>query len=273
MEIRLTFQERLKDLRTERGMTLSDLEKATGISRSSLGKYESDDCKEVSHASIVTLAKYYGVTSDYLLGLSENKNPANADLSDLHLQDDVIAILKGGKLNNRLLCELIRHEGFRRFLTDAEIYVDGLAEMQIRNLNIGVDTVRMQIEDRFSPDKEELYRRALEAAHIDEGRYFAGIIHEDLDGILADIREAHKHDRLSAPEENPAAEFGKDIAEITKGEGEKNEAAMKAAAKMFGLNKEDLSDEDWAAFVRIIQAVERKNGGKGRKKSKRYPIN
>ena len=87
MEIKLTFQERLKDLRTERGMTLSDLEKATGISRSSLGKYESDECKEVSHASIVTLAKYYGVTSDYLLGLSENKNPANADLSDLHLQD------------------------------------------------------------------------------------------------------------------------------------------------------------------------------------------
>ena len=118
MEIKLTFQERLKDLRTERGLTLSELETATGISRSSLGKYESDECKEVSHASIVTLAKYYDVTSDYLLGLSENKNPANADLSDLHLQDDVIAILKSGKLNNRLLCELIRHDRFRRFLTD-----------------------------------------------------------------------------------------------------------------------------------------------------------
>ena len=266
MEIKLTFQERLKDLRTERGMTLSDLEKATGISRSALGKYESDEYKEVSHASIVTLAKYYGVTSDYLLGLSENKNPANANLSDLHLQDDVIDILKSGKLNNRLICELIRHEGSRRFLTDAEIYVDGLAEMQIRNLNIGVDAARMQIENRFSPDKEELYRRALEAAHIDEGRYFTGIIHEDLDGILADIREAHKHDRLSAPEVNPAEEFGKDIAQITKGGSEKNEAAMKVAAKLFGLNKEDLSDEDWAAFVRIVQAVERKNKGKRRGK-------
>ena len=266
MEIKLTFQERLKDLRTERGLTLSELETATGISRSSLGKYESDECKEVSHASIVTQAKYYDVTSDYLLGLSENKNPANADLSDLHLQDDVIAILKSGKLNNRLLCELIRHDRFRRFLTDAEIYVDGLAEMQIRNLNIGVDAARMQIEDKFKPDKEELYRRALEAAHIDEGRYFTGIIHEDLDGILADIREAHKHDGLSAPEKNPAAEFGKDIAEITKGGEEKNDVAMKAAAKMFGIGKDDLSEEDWAAFVRIVQTVERKNKGKRRGK-------
>ena len=127
----------------------------------------------------------------------------------------------------------------------------------------------MQIEDKFSPDKEEFYRRALEAAHIDEGRYFAGIIHEDLDGILADTREAHKHDRLSAPKENPMVEFGKDIAEITKGGSEKNEAAMKAAAKMFGIGKDDLSEEDWAAFVRIVRAVERKNGEK-RWRKKRF---
>ncbi len=266
MEIKLTFQERLKDLRTERGMTLSDLETATGISRSSLGKYESDDCKEVSHASITTLAKYYGVTSDYLLGLSENKNPANADLFDLHLQDDVIEILKDGKLNNRLLCELIRHEGFRRFLTDAEIYVDGLAEMQIKNLNIGVDTVRKKIEDEFAPDKEELYRRTLEAAHIDESRYLAGIIHEDIDGILSDIRENHKRDRLSAPEELPAEVFAREIADLSAKESEKFDGAMKAAANMFGLGKDDLSEDDWAAFVRIVQAVDRKNKGKRRGK-------
>ena len=42
---------------------------------------------------------------------------------------------------------------------------------------------------------------------------------------------------------------------------------------MFGIGQDDLSEEDWAAFVRIVQAVERKNEGKGRKKSKRYPIN
>ena len=40
---------------------------------------------------------------------------------------------------------------------------------------------------------------------------------------------------------------------------------MLQAAKMFGLGKDDLSEEDWAAFVRIVRAVERKNGGKRRK--------
>ena len=41
---------------------------------------------------------------------------------------------------------------------------------------------------------------------------------------------------------------------------------MKAAANQFGIGKDDLSEEDWAAFVRIVQTVERKNKGKRRGK-------
>lgn len=67
---------------------------------------------------------------------------------------------------------------------------------------------------------------------------------------------------MSPPEERPAAEFGKDIAEITKSDGEKNEAAMKTAAKMFGLKQEDLSEEEWAALVKVGEVLSRKDGGK-----------
>lgn len=73
MNIKLTIQERLKDLRTERKMTLEQLSEATGLSRAALGKYETDDFKDISPFSIVTLAKFYGVSTDYLLGLTEQK--------------------------------------------------------------------------------------------------------------------------------------------------------------------------------------------------------
>ena len=132
-------------------------------------------------------------------------------------------------------------------------------------MNIGVDTVRKKIEDEFAPDKEELYRRTLEAAHIDEGRYFAGMIHDDLDAMLADIREAHKRDRLSAPEELPAVEFAKDLEEILR-EGPNKEKQIKAAAKQFGLKRNDLSDEDWAVLIRVVDTIKLKNGGKKRGK-------
>ena len=48
-------------------MTLEQLAEETGISKSALGKYESDDFKDISPFSIVTLAKYYGVTIDSLV--------------------------------------------------------------------------------------------------------------------------------------------------------------------------------------------------------------
>ena len=43
MQIKLTIQERLKDLRVERGLTLEQLAEQTGLSKSALGKYEADD--------------------------------------------------------------------------------------------------------------------------------------------------------------------------------------------------------------------------------------
>jgi hypothetical protein len=62
------------------------------------------------------------------------------------MSDDMIDLLKSGKINNRLLCEMATHEGFKRLTADLEIYVDRIASMQIQNLNAYVDTVRLEIQ-------------------------------------------------------------------------------------------------------------------------------
>ena len=85
MQPKLTIQERLKDLRVGRGLTLEQLSAETGVSKSALGKYEADDFKDISPFSMVELAKFYGVSTDYLLGLTEQKNHPNTELDALHL--------------------------------------------------------------------------------------------------------------------------------------------------------------------------------------------
>ena len=87
-------------------MTLEQLAEQTHLSKSALGSYEAEDFKDISHYALIKLAKFYGVTADYLLGLSETKNYPNADLADLHLSDDMIELLKRGLVDNSLLCEL-----------------------------------------------------------------------------------------------------------------------------------------------------------------------
>ena len=46
-----TIQERLKDLRLNKGLKLEELAEQTGISKSALGSYEKDDFKEINHGN------------------------------------------------------------------------------------------------------------------------------------------------------------------------------------------------------------------------------
>ena len=53
----LSIQERLKDLRVERGLTLEQLAEQTHLSKSALGSYEGDNFKDISHYALIELAK------------------------------------------------------------------------------------------------------------------------------------------------------------------------------------------------------------------------
>ena len=110
----LTMQERLKDLRVERGLTLEQ----TGLSRSALGSYESDEFKDISHYVLVKLAKFYGVTADYLLGLAETRNHPNAE----RLSDVMIELLQSGRIDNALLCDLATYPDFPRLMAELEAF-------------------------------------------------------------------------------------------------------------------------------------------------------
>ena len=147
----LSIQERLKDLRVERGLTLEQLAEQTHLSKSALGSYEAEDFKDISHYAIIKLAKFYGVTADYLLGLSQTKNHPNADLADLHLSDDMIELLKSERVDNSLLCELAAHPDFPRLMADLEIYVNGIAGKQVQSANAIVDAVSTTIMKQHNP--------------------------------------------------------------------------------------------------------------------------
>lgn len=131
MYTKLSIPERLKDLRVvDKHLTLEQLAEQTGLSKSALGKYESDDYKDISPFAIATLAKFYGVSTDYLMGVSENKNHPNTELQALHLSDAMVELLSSGKINNRLLCELATHPNFLRLMVDMEIFIAQIKETE-----------------------------------------------------------------------------------------------------------------------------------------------
>lgn len=63
-----SFAERLKDLRLENNLTQTQLAKETGLSQTGIGKWEMG--KRTPNIDVlITLAKYFNVTTDFLCGL------------------------------------------------------------------------------------------------------------------------------------------------------------------------------------------------------------
>ena len=265
----LTIQERIKDLRVEKGLTLEQLAEETGLSRSALGSYESNDTKDISHYAVVKLAKYYGVTTDYLLGLSEMKKHPDAALTDLHLSDEMIEVLKSGRLNTAILSELATHPGFGKLLADVEIYANGMAAMQIQNLNAWMDVVRAKIMEKYQPAENDSTVALLEAAHIDEGEYFSNQIHRDMDEILADIRKAHRGRAESAPDTSVAEKLKADLEEAANFKGSQVEKWLVMFCKQTQINYNKLTEEEKQWLIRIASKSKLLNNGISQRGKKR----
>ena len=213
MKADISINERIKDLRTERGLTQKQLADAVGIAYSTYGDYEQDDYF-IPHTAVITLAKYFGVTADYLLGLSDNRTQVNTSIEDLHLSDDAIEFISDEHTNSRLLSELITHPGFKQLLTDAEIYVDGYFEQNIQSNNSLLDFARKMIAEKEIP--ADNFTGTVEMIHVHQNDYFSHLLANDLLPILEDIKNSHKND-LETSDGGYTAEDYERVVENTKG--------------------------------------------------------
>ena len=249
----LSIQERLKDLRVERGLTLEQLAEKTHLSKSALGSYEGDNFKDISHYALIELAKFYEVTVDYLLGRSKTRNHPNADLADLHLSDDMIELLKSGLVDNSLLCELATHPDFPRLMADLEIYVNGVAGKQVQSANAIVDAVSATIMKQHNPGLTDPQLRQLITAHIDEDEFCRYVIQRDINGIALALRETHKDDFFSVPEDNPLKEMLETAGEIVSQDSDTEQAYLAFICKRLKLNFRKLSVEERKWLKKIAE--------------------
>ena len=232
---------------------LIEISVETGISKSALGKYEADDFKDISPFSMVELAKFYGVSTDYLLGLTEQKNHPNTELDALHLGDDAIEVLRKGKFNHRLLSELICHNDFLRFMLDAEIYVDRIADMRVNDMNAVLEAVRQMALMKNGGIENDLHLRTLEVAQIREDEYFGSLIADDLKGILRDIRNEHRPDTMTADETSLVATVQGQLQDAMNFEGSSEEKKARSFLATLGIDYDKLSKEQFVTLIEILK--------------------
>ena len=250
MRVKLDTSERIKDLRVEKRLTMEQLAELTGLSSSAIGKYESGEYKDISAFATAKLADKLGVSTDYLLCRTENNNHPNTEQNALHLSDDAIEVLRTGKFNHRLLSELICHKDFQRFMLDAEIYVDRIADMRVNDMNAVLEAVRLM---KSGGNENNLHLRTLEVAQIREDEYFGSLIADNLKGILRDIREQHRPDTMTADEATLVATVQGQLQDAMNFEGSVEEKKAKALLATLGIDYDAITLEQFVNLIEVLK--------------------
>lgn len=87
--------QRIRDLRKQKRMSQTELAKMLAVSQTTVTAWETGKA-EPSSSAITSLADYFDVTTDYLLGRPDKKEKKSVELSD----DDVIMTYQGKELSN-----------------------------------------------------------------------------------------------------------------------------------------------------------------------------
>lgn len=101
--------------------------------------------------------------------------------------------------------------------------MDGIATMQIQNLNALVDTIRHEIIERHRPGEDDPYLKVPQAAHVTDDEYFSRMVLDDINLIIQDIWEVHKKDSESAPQTTVADELKENLEAVENFKGSRLE--------------------------------------------------
>ncbi len=192
MELKMTMGEKLKDLRTEKGLTTKEVSQLTGISEAVYNGLENDADRDTGYSRIVALAKFYDVPTDYLLGFTESRITKNIELKELNLTDKAINVLLSKNRNNHLLSKLIEHKDFSNLINSIDVYVRQLAAPHIGTVNNMLKIAQHGIENYYSeskprPDEFNNAINYMNETVINEDDFLRFRISERFNQILRDV--------------------------------------------------------------------------------------
>jgi len=223
------------------------------------------------------------VSTDYLFGITDNRQHRNIDIDVLAISDSAIEILKSKKFNNRLISELLSHADFGQLINAVEVYIDKKMMPQMQTLNAVYRLAETTIKENYkgdndndsnsssgktNSDKRDEILAFLQNAAINEDEYLRFRISERFNDIMKSLFDAHKTDKLS-PEHNEVIEDMKALMQGYVDDKKADGATMAkfyAMCKQLGLNAKNLTEEEQKAMMKALEKSPMLKRGGRRKK-------
>ena len=127
------LQERLRELREANGFKSREkLAEVIGVNKTTYSRIENGSTKTISSDILLKLADLYKVPTDYILGLSDTPENTGYDIRELGLSVEAAKNLYSGKVDPRVINELLMNDKFAMATRMMATYFSGaVAELMV----------------------------------------------------------------------------------------------------------------------------------------------
>ena len=255
-----TVRERIQDLMKQSKLTQSELAKRIDIAESTLSRFISGRTDKLGDESIIRLAKEFQVSTDFLLGVVNEPDRKNYDISELGLSAEAAKNLYTGRLNTEVVNKLLTNPHFAeatylisRYMND-ELEKGLAAQNQLYNSVASLLSGNKQIAHEVSALRTPIYHADLSAIQ----NSFMKAVKEIKDETGIKIKTAKKLEKDA---------FDKMLSELTKGQDIQKckitpeDIADKVAESVSGMNgvTEEIQGQIKQLFLSITGGAANEN--------------
>jgi len=148
-------RQRIQDLIKNRKITQAELAEKVGLSSSAFSRYLQGRTTNLGDGFIIRIAKYFDVSTDFLLGETDIPDRKNYDIEELRLSAETAKLLYTGKVDASVLNQLIEHPRFPQLLLLLARYRDETMIAGINAMNqiltfirsLTLDQANLHLED------------------------------------------------------------------------------------------------------------------------------
>lgn len=188
---------RINDLLKAAKISQAELAPKIGIDRSAFSRFISGKTDMIAHETVIKIARYFNVSTDFVLGETDDPSRINYDIGELGLTVKAAECLYTGKVNTDILCRLIEHEKCGELL-DAinkainKTWVSGIVAQNtmydsVSNLLYGLESDSPEDRQRIATARSDV--EALKMPLIDKD---AKIAEQHFDSIVSDMANDEK---------------------------------------------------------------------------------
>lgn len=142
---------RIHDLLLEKGMTQAQLAAQIDLSEGAFSRYMSGETEKFSANNIIKAAQVFGVSTDFLLGLTNIPYRTNYDMEELGLSAKAAEKLYTGEVDPVTVSQLIEHPEFALLVKQIAQFKDETIAASIAGVNTMIDSLGKLLQNIKTP--------------------------------------------------------------------------------------------------------------------------